>query len=418
MTRIFSLALPGFTAAVLLVLVSAHSLVAYLDRRNPEWALIIRENAGAELAIAQSVIGHASGRADNHIGPPQTEYSDALRTRIRKALYFEPLSAQAFVLLGVLSARAGDAEAATTFMQAAMRRSPRSPAALYWIMHQELGKGDVATSAALADILLRIRPAALPFVAPMLMQISEHDNGTRAVADALARAPLWRAHFFGFMNSDLKYADISLRLLLALKKSPHPPTEQEVDAFLWSLAARGRYALAYYGWLQFLPTERLADAKFLFNGTFRNPLTDSPFDWKIREGGGVIVEIDKSDNAPGKNTLSIDFGAGGVTFNAISQVLIIPRGRYRFSGFIKGELKGSRGLKWQVACILPVSSKSLAETPMMLGRFADWTEFATSFEIPAACHAQTVRLILDASYWTDTFVSGTMAFADLEISRD
>ncbi|MBS0235247.1 MAG: hypothetical protein JSR99_17405 [Proteobacteria bacterium] len=418
MARIFSLSLSGFAAVVLLVLVSAHSLVAHLDQTNPAWALTLRDDAGAELAIAQSLIGNAGGHAENNIGSPQIENSLALRMRLRKALYFEPLNTQAFALLGVLSASGGDSEAATTFMQAALSRSKRSPAALYWIMHRELDKGDVAESSALADILLRIRPTALPLVAPTLAQISMRGEGRNAVADALARAPLWRTHFFSFMNSELKYADISLRLLLALKKSPHPPTEQEVDSFLASLTTHGRYALAYYAWLQFLPPERLAAAKFLFNGTFRFPLTASPFDWKIRGGDGVIAEIDKSDDAPGKNTLSIEFGGGGMSFNPISQALVIPPRRYRFSGFAKGELEGPRGLKWQVACISPVSSKSLADTPMMQGRFADWTEFSTIFDIPADCHAQTVRLILDARSLSDTFISGTIAFADLRISRD
>jgi hypothetical protein len=414
--------LATWVAAILLLgLVSRHSLVAYLDDINPELALAIRGNdARAALAIAQARIVESSGADPAEGDSPSPSIivpNEALRGRVRRALYFEPMNARALELLGILAANDGDASRAATSMSAALKLSKRSPAALYFCMSRKLAEGDLREVVALADALLRIRPLAVPSIAPILIRVAAETEGANRIADALARSPPWRGRFFRFLNSDPAFASGTLALLLALKTSPEPPTEQEIDPFLWALAAHGKYKLAYAAWLQLLPPDSLGEAKFLFNGSFQFPPTSSPFDWRIPGADGLIAEIAPSDAGPGKNALSLVFGGGRVEFNPISQTLMLPPGRYLLSGALKGEIAGLRGLKWQIACVAPASQNAFAETTMILGKFAGWTPFSLLFEVPLACTAQIVRLILDAHSATERLVSGSVAFTELTIAR-
>ncbi len=420
MPRLFKTVFSFVAAIILISLIARHSLVAYLEPANPEWALsICGADAGAELNITQTLMARhtdetAKSTPSDEANSPRGENVKKISERIRRALYSEPLNARGFEFLGVLSTEAGDTKAADTFMQAALRRSMRSPAALYWSMRRKLSEGDIAASTTSGDVLLRIRPSALRVVAPTLARIAAVKDGTEAIVAALAKAPPWRENFLRFLNADVKNVDVSLLLLLGLRSSVQPPTDREIDAYLWTLAINKKFQLAYYTWLQFLPPEEVREAKFLFNGNFRFPPSAAPFDWKIQGGSGVIAEID--DDARGKNSLSIEFGGGRVNFHPVSQLLVLPPGRYKFSGLSKGELAGPRGLRWQVSCLAP-SSGVFTETPMMR-HVAVWTEFSTRFEVPAGCAAQTVRLILDARSTSETLVSGSMAFADLQITRD
>lgn len=421
MARMIPRLATSVAAIVLLGLVSRHSLVAYLDDTNPELALAIRGNdARAELSTAQARIVESSG-ADPAEGdapsPHAIESNEALHARVLRALYFEPLNARALELLGILAANDGDASRAATLMSAALKRSKRSPAALYFCMSQKLAAGEIQEAVALADALLRIRPLAVSSIAPILIRIAAETEGANRIADALARSPPWRARLFRFLNSDPTFASGTLGILLALKNSPEPPTEQEIDPFLWALAAHGKYRLAYAAWLQLLPLDSLGEAKFLFNGSFQFPPTSSPFDWRMPGGDGLIAEIAPSGEEPGKNALSLVFGGGRVEFNPVSEILVLPAGRYLLSGILKGEIAGQRGLKWQVACVAPASQNVFAETPTILGEFAGWTPFSLPFEVPPACTAQIVRLILDAHSASERLVSGSVAFTELTIAK-
>jgi hypothetical protein len=327
------------------------------------------------------------------------------------------LNARAFELLGVLAAEAGDTAAAARFMQAAAQRSLRSPAALYWLMQRKVTEGNTDAAVTLADTLLRIRPSAVSIVGRTLAEIASSPRGVDDVVAVLAKPAPWRSNFLRFLNADVGYGDRSLKLLVGLRTSAHPPTEQEIDAYVWSLAINHKFELAYYAWLQFLPPEKARAASLLFNGNFRFNPSPVPFDWTMPGGNGVISEIAEDDSLPGNNVLWIELGGGRVNFGPISELLVLEAGRYSLSGLSKGKLDGPRGLKWQVACIAPASAL-IAETPMMLGDISQWAQFSMRFEVPAGCAAQSLRLILDARSLSETLVSGTIAFADLKIVRD
>lgn len=257
----------------------------------------------------------------------------------------------------------------------------------------------------------------MPIVAPIIAQVLTTPAAADEVVKILGAAPAWRQAFFRFLNGHAKETEKLASLLLALRGTPHPPTQVEVDGGITSLVRNKKFELAYYTWLQFLPPVKLEEAKLLFNSDFRFEPTPSPFDWSMRQGDGVVAEITTERAQQERTVLSIDFGGGGVNFRPIAQTIILAPGRYHLSVRAKGLLDGSRGLQWQVACLVPLP-KVVGETPMLLGAHPQWDVLTSRFEVQSECKAQTVSLIHAARSPSETLLSGSVAFADLELKRD
>ena len=62
-------------------------------------------------------------------------------------------------------------------------------------------------------------------------------------------------------------------------------------------------------------------------------------------------------------------------------------------------------------------SNSLGESRPVMGTEPSWEEFEVSFTVPEDCPAQTIKLALDARSASETFVSGSIWYDDLGISR-
>jgi hypothetical protein len=195
-----------------------------------------------------------------------------------------------------------------------------------------------------------------------------------------------------------------------------PPTSADLLVYINFLIGRKLYSLAYYTWLQSLPAEKLQQAGLLYNGSFETPPSGLPFDWNIRRGSGVTIDIvprpDKSD----KHALLIDFQLGRVDYHSISELVMLAPGTYEFRGEYKGHLVGPRGVKWRVLCANETVTNG-GESPMIMG-IKDWQTVAFTFTVPDKdCPAQYVRLDLDARTTSEHFISGSILFDDLQISR-
>ncbi|MBN9246225.1 MAG: hypothetical protein J0I81_02000, partial [Hyphomicrobium sp.] len=232
-------------ALVLSALVFSRTFVAWLARMDPEAALSIHAtDAGAELESASNWLARIAN-AEGGILNQNLQASEELRQRLLRALYVEPLSAQAFELLGMLSVAGGDTISAKKYMQAAAARSPRSPAALYWLLRHSLSANDIEGAVDRADALLRIRPDLISGVTPALAQIAAMPFGSEHLIVTLSKGPPWREKFFLALNGKTKSVDTSKKLLVGLVHSDHPPTPNEIGTYLRYLINSKNYERAY-----------------------------------------------------------------------------------------------------------------------------------------------------------------------------
>jgi hypothetical protein len=265
-----------------------------------------------------------------------------------------------------------------------------------------------------ADVLMRKRPQFLEFVMPVLARMAQDRAAASELEQAMARNPPWRDSFLSLLPEIVTDVRAPLRLMLALKNTPFPASAENQRAYLSFLFRRRVYDFAYFAWRQLLPPERSRAAGMIYNGDFAYPPSGLPFDWSLRSGSGVTIDIvPHPDNAKSR-ALMIDYGQGRAGPHSAVEFVKLPAGAYRMVGRYRGELIGRRGLRWRVACV--ETNAEIGESEMAMGRIADWKQFRFEFVVPAdGCPLQFLRVELDARSPSEWMVSGKMWYAELKI---
>jgi hypothetical protein len=341
----------------------------------------------------------------------------AVRAWAESALLRGPLNARALRILGQVADAGGNAADVLKFMSAATKQSLHESIAVYWMMRKSAEGGDYKTAVFYADALLRTNPGLAPFVVPLLAHFAEQPASKELINQTLEGNPPWRNVFFEYLPSGISDARTPLDLLLALRTSPAPPDAKEIDDYLSILIAHKFYDLAYYAWLQFLPPDQLRSAGLLFNGDFEVRPSGSPFDWTIKQGSGVTIDIVPTPDKAEGHALLIEFLFGRVDYHSVSELVLLAPGTYRFDGQYKGKIAGPRGMKWRLVCAGEAETR-IGESPMISGVTPAWKDVHFIFTVPATdCRAQYVRLDLDARMASEQLVSGAIMFDELHISR-
>ena len=219
------------------------------------------------------------------------------------------------------------------------------------------------------------------------------------------------------LPNSISNTNTPLDLLLSLKGSQAPATTAEIRSYLNFLIKRKFYQIAYYTWLQFLPPEQLSKAGFLFNGGFETSPGGLPFDWTIRQGSGVSIDIAAHPDEEAGRALFIEFGHGRVEFHDVTQMIMLAPGSYRLQGQYKGQIIGRRGLIWRIRCV-GGKRQLRGEGPMFVGVARKWKNFEAPFTVPNKnCRAQQVKLQFDTRSASEQLVTGTAWYDNLAISR-
>lgn len=438
----------AFAALSLLLiwLVAAKSYVAYLDAGNAMPALAA-QTADANDYLGRAEIALHALSADT---PPQPatestppngnipfgnntpanentlanenlpttiaeQLGEPARIQAQSLLRHQPLDARALRILAEISDAAGDEPQASTLMQAAARRSLQETRALAWLVAKRFRQDDFDGTAYYADALLRTRPQLVPQVTPVLARLAENQESVDALEKLLAANPPWRRAFFRALPTNVSDVRTPLNLFLNLRETSVPPEAGDLQAYLNFLIAQQFAEVAYYTWLQFLPQSELTSFGFLYNGGFEAEPSKLPFDWVIGNGSGVIIDMVPPPEDQNQRALYIEFGYGRVNFRGVTQIVVIPPGTYQLQGKYKGEILGRRGLRWRITCI---DGKRLGESDMVLGTKPDWQRFDFEFTVPDRdCSAQQVSLVLDSRSASEQFVTGSIWYDDLQISR-
>jgi hypothetical protein len=333
------------------------------------------------------------------------------------ALFNDPLNAHAFGILGRLALLAADEGRTEIMMQAASRRSLLESDAILWMMQQSYRTQNYNEAIRYADVLLRTRPGggAVPYVMPVLAKIAEDPEASGELKRTLAANPPWREKFFSELNDKVSDGRTPLGLLLSLKGTAAPPSNDELRAYLNFLIGRKFFEPAYYTWLQFLPPEQLRHAGNLFNGGFEFDPSGLPFDWVLTSTAGVTIKIAPRRDQQEGHALFMKFGPGRVDPPSVTQLTILAPGGYRLKGKYQVDIDSQRGLQWRISCANDQGTL-LGEGEPLKGSQSVWTDFEFSFTVPETnCPAQYVRLLFDARWESEEFISGSIWFDDLQI---
>jgi hypothetical protein len=381
------------------------------------WADLALKSLDKSVGHTRDVERPAGAVEPSRASGPDHETSNQVRMWTELALGNEPLNTRALRILAQIADGAGDEERVSRFMRAAAQGSIRESAAVYWLMRKSYENRDYATTIYSADALLRTRSQTMPYVLPTLVQLAQNKDSSDEFKKTLANNPPWRSAFFSALPRGVTDARTPLELLLAIKDTPTPPTTADLRDYLSVLIEHKLYELAYYAWLQFLPPEQLSSTGLLFNGSFEVTPSGLPFDWAIRPGAGVTIDILPRPDQDGRRALYIEFGQGRVEFNGVSQLIMLAPGTYQFKGQYKGELVGRRGLVWRVSCA-GGKSELIGESVMTIGAAPRWKDIELSFTVPDTdCRVQHLRLVLDARMASEQLVSGSVWYDELQISR-
>jgi hypothetical protein len=375
---------------------------------------------GAPLVADDGAVASATAKLDfsefNSVAAKKAVDLVAVRRWAEASLMHEPLDARALRILGQAAAVAGNDAAAAKFMQAAAGLSLHESIAVYWLLVRSAETKDYKASLDYADTILRTLPGFDPYVLPILVRIADDKNAASVLKAALAADPPWRSNFLQSLPRGVSDEQIPLDLLLALRQTAKPPTQQDVNSYLDFLVQQRMYQLAYYTWLQFLPASDLRNAGLLYNGDFSGTPSGSPFDWHIVQGPGVTIDIEERPGTRGGHALVLDFEYGRVEYHSVRELVMLPLGHYRFASQYKGELSGPRGLKWRISCA--EGGEPLAESAMIRGSGGVWSQSGFEFAVPEQnCRAQYLSLDLDARMPSEEFMTGSIWFDDVQISR-
>lgn len=386
---------------------------------NPALGRIFAKRLDANGDSAQPPAAQPEALASGDSQATAAELAE-INSLAETALAAAPMSARALSIMGQVAAEAGDAQRAEALMSEAVGLSRHDATALNAMFLYRLAAKDYEGAIRHADALLRTRPSLHELVVPLLTRMIESGEGSAVLVKHLAARPVWRGLFLDTMVLSITDARTPLSLMIALKDTQAPPDDREVAHYERFLISKNLHELAYYTWLQFLPPERLAGARLVYNGDFSAAPSGNPFDWTIAAGTGVNVEIAARPDA-GENGLNpalrIEFGTGRVQMGKVTQILMLAPGPQVLRYTYRGEVTARRGLKWVIACTQG-TMPPLAESPMFIGQQRSWRTLEVPFTVPdQGCRSQVLQLVHDARSASEEFVSGVMWYDDVEVVR-
>lgn len=338
-----------------------------------------------------------------------------LTADLKAILWSEPLNARALRMLAELA----DAdEQRNRLMDVAARQSRRDRVTETWHLRQAVANQETERAIRHATHLMSAHRDLHPLTIGELAKLATLEVGRRALANALSNQPRWRSALFQHLPKVTADKTTPLRLFLQMKNHHAPPTDLELAPYLHHLIETGSAGLAYYAWLQLAPQTVLAKSGLLANSGFEQDPRTIPFDWSIGSGRGASAWLSPRVDRAGERALRIVLENTRIQFPGVSQIVVLPSGRYVFSGIMSGKLSGPRGLRWRIHC-RSSGEAILGQTLPLFGQGrVGWSPFEFAFTVPQqGCPAQRITLIHDARSQSEKYGNGEILFDDLKLAR-
>lgn len=345
------------------------SIAVRLAPASPE---VLRRAAEAELA---------AGRVEN------------ASVLAQDSLQRAPFNARALRVRGLAEARNGRVSRADDMLTLAGNWSLRDDPAHAWLVEHRLRRGDYGSAFAHADTLVRRRADLYPRVFALLRLAAMNDQRALGpVVQLMAANPPWRSAFLEDLEKRDDATPLVATLAIALQRSKAPLNSLELQQLYADWTVERRFA-----GLRYLREQlgRPTMSKYLQNGEFNDPLSAGlqPFAWLAESSPGISSALIEDDVRPGNMSMRIEYDGFGA-YPIADQVVLLPAGRYRFTGQARFETKPSDArLIWKLRCA-GTGEMLLAYQP---GEAAvvtsDWQPMGGDFTVPARnCEAQKLTL--------------------------
>lgn len=343
-------------------------------RAAPGSPMVLRRAAEAEFAA-----GHENEDARRF---------DNAAALAREALARAPFNVRALRVFGLTEARAGREAAADEILTLAGNWSLRDDPAHAWLVEYRLRRGDYASSFAHADTLVRRREDIRPQVFRLFTAAATQD-AARALPEIAALVdarPPWRQSYLDSLYASVEGLQVAANLAVLLQRGKAPLTDQELTQLYMQLLDKGQ--------MEAVRTVRARlnrpPAAAVWNGGFGDAEAPQPFQWRLAQEAGAMVEIVPDDVRPADPALRIDYD-GYSTVRFAEQLLFLTPGRYRLTAEARAEAgePGER-VAWSLTCA--PSDLRILTTPAV-GRTATvWSPVSGEFTVPEGCPGQWLRL--------------------------
>ncbi|RZI99494.1 MAG: hypothetical protein EON90_11310 [Brevundimonas sp.] len=312
---------------------------------------------------------------------------DAAERLAEQSVRRAPFSVRAVRVLGLAKARSGDGDSGEQLVTLAGNWSLRDDPAHAWLMVEGLKRGNYATGFAHADALLRRRGDLQKDLFPVLTKAAIAEPAAlRQLGVLIAASPPWRRSYLAGVLGTPEGMGLSATLAVALRRSAHPFQDVELTELYVNLDNSGQAGIMR----SVRDTLEPQASGKVFDGGFESGRTLGPLGWTIHSAPGVTVEVVRDDDGPRGAVLHVIYdGYSGGTF--VDQTLLLPQGRYVFTGLTSVERAGETPvLGWELICV--GSSEPLASVRPTSDLPGKWVRFSAAVTVPSGCERQ--RLVL------------------------
>lgn len=378
-------------------------------RRDPAIALAWQPGRAAALAAI----------AGQQRAAGTLEAANAARITASEALRNNPLEVAAIRELGLAADALGEEDKADALMAIAGSRSLRDMPTQAWLVDRSVRQGRIAEALHRIDALARAAPDVRDSLLPMLVSLADREDTRKPLTEFLASNPPWRTWFLEQLAARAPTPVALLAVLEGLHKAAGAPLPaDDLRPYLIRLIDMGLIDQAYLSFIRFfVPPDQLASLGNVYNGNFDDPPSRLPFDWTVRDNGTATAAVVNRGDGTGVNpALLVEFAYGRVMFKDVWQMLALAPGAYRLTGQVRADgLRNERGMYWRVYC-LGERRTVIGETERETGT-SPWHEFALTFQVPADCRGQLLRLELAARIAREQEVTGRIWYDSIAIHR-
>ncbi|HYC73577.1 MAG TPA: hypothetical protein VEC04_01925 [Brevundimonas sp.] len=306
----------------------------------------------------------------------------------RDALARAPFNVRALRVIGLTEARAGRELEADEILTLAGNWSLRDDPTHAWLVEYRLRRGDYASAFAHADTLVRRREDIRPSVFRLFTAAATQDaaRALPEVARLVDARPPWRQSYLDSLYANVEGLQVAANLAVLLQRGDAPLTNQELTQLYMHLLDKGQ--------IEALRTVRARlnrpPAAAVANGGFGDAAAPEPFQWRLAQEAGAVVEIVPDEVRPADPALRIDYD-GYSTVRFAEQLLFLAPGRYRLTAEARAEAgqPGER-MVWSLTCS-PGDLRVLS-VPAVARSATVWSPISEEFTVPAACPGQWLRL--------------------------